>query len=159
MSPVQIGAELARRCVDLDGKAVSQAMWAYAEAGHYHPDFFLEVSQTTLQQAESPKYHARDIASIAWAFGALQIASPEATEALAYLGLLTVRQQSPEGLSKTVWAMARLKYADVDFLDEVGEYMTKRALEFTNEDLVSAVWGMVSLGGVERKALFLKLAE
>lgn len=58
-----------------------------------------------------------------------------------------------------MWAMARLKHADVDFLDEVGEYMTKRALEFTNEDLVSAVWGMVSLGGVERKALFLKLAE
>lgn len=138
---------------------MSQALWAYAEAGEHHSSFFTEVARTSLLQAEHPSFHARDIASIAWAFGALKFATPEISEALAYLGLITIRRQTPEGMSKTVWAMARLGHRDPELLDEAATYLTKRTPEFNNEDLVSAVWAMVTLGGVERRGYYHELAK
>ena len=89
----------------------------------------------------------------------MQVSTPEVCEALAYLGLITLRQQTPEGMSKTLWAMARLNHADPELLEEAATYLTRHTPQFNNEDLVSAVWAMVTLGAVQQRAYYHQLAS
>ena len=48
-----------------------------------------------------------------------------------------------------MWALARLGHKDPELLEEAAVYLTNHTPAFANEDLVSAVWAMVSLGAVD----------
>lgn len=62
-------------------------------------------------------------------------------------------------MSKTVWAMARLGHRDPELLEEAATYLTRHTPEFSNEDIVSAVWAMVTLGAVSERGYYQELAK
>mmetsp|Transcript_1826 Transcript_1826/g.5435 ORF Transcript_1826/g.5435 Transcript_1826/m.5435 type:complete len:398 (+) Transcript_1826:66-1259(+) len=132
--------------------AVAMVAYAFSSSPHVSAtavfDAIAAASENTL-----PRFSARDLASVVWAFATARVPAPSLFDAVALEATRRLSDFAAQDLATLLWSFNSSTPPDVDSraarhrcFELIAQHCLQRRLEFKPKDLVRALWALGCLG-------------